>query len=66
MDPRPSFLNRNLGVITSLRLAHDNAGSNPNWLVEHVVIRNEFSGQAYKFTCGRWLGTAIDDGSCER
>ena len=53
-------------MITSLRLAHDNAGSNPNWLVEHVVIRNEFSGQAYKFTCGRWLGTAIDDGSCER
>ena len=35
-------------------------------LIEHVVIKNEFTGQAYKFVCGRWLGTGIDDGSNER
>jgi hypothetical protein len=35
---------RNLGVLTSLRLGHDNAGLTPNWLVEHVLIRNEFTG----------------------
>ena len=31
-----------------------------------MVIKNEFTGQAYKFVCGRWLGTGIDDGSNER
>ena len=61
-----SFWAKNLGVITSLRLAHDNAGSSPNWLVEHVLLRNEFTGQAFKFTCGRWLGQGVDDGSTER
>lgn len=63
---RPATLPRNLGVITSLRMAHDNAGSSPNWLVEHILLRNEFTGQAFKFTCGRWLGAGVDDGSTER
>ena len=36
-----SFWAKNLGIITSLRMGHDNAGNNPNWLVEHVVIKNE-------------------------
>merc|ERR1711981_855786 len=49
-----SFWAKNLGIITSLRLGHDNTGNNPNWLIEHVVIKNEFTGQAYKFVCGRW------------
>jgi len=34
--------------------------------VEHVLIRNEFTGATYKFACGRWLGSGQDDGSCER
>ena len=38
----------------------------PNWLVEHVVVRNEVTGQTYRFACGRWLGRSIDDGSTER
>ena len=57
---------RNLGVITSLRLGHDNVGGNPNWLIEHVLVRNEFTGHTFKFACGRWLGAGQDDGSCER
>merc|ERR1719431_1176823 len=61
-----SFWARNLGVLTSLRIGHDNAGLTPNWLVEHVLVRNEFTGQVYKFPCGRWLGKNIDDGSLER
>ena len=60
-----SFWAKNLGIITSLRMGHGNNGNNPNWLIEHVVIKNEFTGQAYKFTCGRWLGSNIDDGSTE-
>ena len=61
-----SFWARNLGLVTSLRLGHDNSGLTPNWLVEHVLVRNEFTGQCYKFHCGRWLGRGIDDGSSER
>lgn len=61
-----SFWATNLGVLTSLRLGHDNTGITPNWLVEHVLVRNEFTGHCYKFPCGRWLGRNIDDGSVER
>jgi hypothetical protein len=35
-------------------------------MVEHVVVRNEVTGQTFKFPCGRWLGRGIDDGSTER
>ena len=61
-----SFWARNLGHITSLRIGHDNSGLTPNWLVEHVLVKNEFTGHCYKFICGRWLGKGIDDGSMER
>lgn len=61
-----SFWAKNLGLVTSLRLGHDNSGLTPNWLVEHVLVRNEFTGHCYSFKCGRWLGKNIDDGSVER
>jgi len=61
-----SFWCKNLGILTSLRIGHDNSGLTPNWLVEHVLIKNEFTGHCYKFACGRWLGKSIDDGSIER
>ncbi|QQP49871.1 DENN domaincontaining protein 5Blike, partial [Caligus rogercresseyi] len=59
-----AFWATNVGVITSLRLGHDNVGS--SWQVEHVLVKNEFTGKMYKFACGRWLGHSIDDGSTER
>merc|ERR1719312_1369730 len=61
-----SFWAKNLGVLTSLRIGHDNSGLTPNWMVEHVLVKNEFTGHCYKFNCGRWLGKNIDDGSIER
>ncbi|XP_055601274.1 DENN domain-containing protein 5B isoform X2 [Uranotaenia lowii] len=60
------FHHKNLGVLTSLRLGHDDSGMSSKWLVEHVVVRNEVSGHTFKFPCGRWLGRGIDDGSIER
>lgn len=57
---------KNLGILTTLRIGHDNAGPSAKWLVEHVVVRNEVSGHTYKFPCGRWLGRGIDDSSTER
>ncbi|XP_022250655.1 DENN domain-containing protein 5A-like isoform X3 [Limulus polyphemus] len=60
------FQHKNLGILTTLRIGHDNTGISPKWMVEHVVVRNEITGHAYKFPCGRWLGKGVDDGSTER
>ncbi|WAR09276.1 DEN5A-like protein [Mya arenaria] len=57
---------KNLGVLTTLRIGHDNSGITPKWLIEYVLIRNEISGHTYKFVCGRWLGKGVEDGSIER
>ncbi|XP_014483405.1 PREDICTED: DENN domain-containing protein 5B isoform X4 [Dinoponera quadriceps] len=60
------FQHKNLGVLSTLRIGHDNTGMSPKWMVEHVVVRNEVTGHTFKFPCGRWLGRGIDDGSTER
>ncbi|XP_051168989.1 DENN domain-containing protein 5B isoform X1 [Leptopilina boulardi] len=60
------FHHKNLGVLSTLRIGHDNSGVSPKWMVEHVVVRNEVTGHTFKFPCGRWLGRGIDDGSTER
>ncbi|CAG0893317.1 unnamed protein product [Cyprideis torosa] len=56
----------NLGILSTLRIGHDNSGPHPNWRVKHVIVRNEITGHTYKFPCGRWLGRNVDDGSIER
>ncbi|GFR82162.1 DENN domain-containing protein 5A [Elysia marginata] len=61
-----NFENKNLGVLTTLRIGHDNTGMMPKWLVEYVLVRNELTGHTYRFSCGRWLGRGVDDGSTER
>ncbi|XP_066590065.1 DENN domain-containing protein 5B isoform X1 [Prorops nasuta] len=60
------FHHKNLGVLSTLRIGHDNTGLSPKWMVEHIVVRNEVTGHTFKFPCGRWLGKGIDDGSTER
>ncbi|KAM7356859.1 DENN domain containing pinstripe [Cochliomyia hominivorax] len=60
------FHYKNLGLLTTMRIGHDNSGTNNKWLVEHVVMRNEVTGHTYKFPCGRWLGKGVDDDSTER
>ncbi|KAH0949807.1 hypothetical protein HN011_010229 [Eciton burchellii] len=60
------FHHKNLGVLSTLRIGHDNTGLSPKWMVEHVVVRNEVTGHTFKFPCGRWLGRGIDDESTER
>ena len=39
-----SFWSTNIGIVTSLRLGHDNYGSSPNWLIDHIILRNEYTG----------------------
>ncbi|PIK33591.1 putative DENN domain-containing protein 5A isoform X1 [Apostichopus japonicus] len=60
------FSHQNLGMLTTVRIGHDNAGFLPRWLVDNVVIRNEITGHTYKFPCGKWIGKGVDDGSLER
>ncbi|XP_040190716.1 DENN domain-containing protein 5A [Rana temporaria] len=57
---------QNLGKLTTVQIGHDNSGLYAKWLVEFVMVRNEITGHAYKFPCGRWLGKGMDDGSLER
>lgn len=57
---------KNLGLLTTLRIGHDNTGLSPKWMIEHCLVRNDVTGHTYKFPCGRWLGKGIDDGSTER
>ena len=42
-----SFWSTNIGIVTSLRLGHDNYGSSPNWLIDHIILRNEYTGTKY-------------------
>ncbi|CAG9563036.1 unnamed protein product [Danaus chrysippus] len=60
------FHHKNLGILSTLRIGHDNTGLSPKWLLDQVYVRNEVTGHTYKFPCNRWLGTGVDDGSTER
>lgn len=35
-------------------------------IISQVIVRNEITGQTYRFPCGRWFGKGVDDGSLER
>ncbi|XP_072448386.1 DENN domain-containing protein 5A isoform X2 [Chiloscyllium punctatum] len=61
-----TFECQNLGKLTTVLIGHDNSGLYAKWLVDYIVVRNEITGHAYKFPCGRWLGKGVDDGSLER
>ncbi|CAF4935992.1 unnamed protein product [Pieris macdunnoughi] len=60
------FHHKNLGILSTLRIGHDNSGLSPRWLLDHIYGRNEVTGHTYLFPCNRWLGTGVDDGSTER
>nr|CAH7753124.1 unnamed protein product [Callosobruchus chinensis] len=60
------YKHKNLGVLTTLRIGHDNTGLYAKWMIDYIVVRNDITGHTYKFPCGRWLGRGVDDGSTER
>lgn len=39
---------QNLGVLTSMRIGHDNTGLYAKWMVDYVLVRNEVTGHTYK------------------
>ena len=42
------FQHKNIGLLTTLRIGHDNSGMSPKWMVEHVLVRNEVTGHTWK------------------
>eukprot|EP00118_Oscarella_pearsei_P007105 m.33655 g.33655 ORF g.33655 m.33655 type:complete len:1260 (+) comp31862_c0_seq1:95-3874(+) len=56
----------NLGLLTTIRIGHDNAGLSPGIFIETVIVRNFVTDAVWKFPCGRWLSRSEDDGSIER
>ncbi|KAG5685101.1 hypothetical protein PVAND_014301 [Polypedilum vanderplanki] len=63
---------KNLGILRTLRIGIDATQStstltaSSKFHLDCVWIRNEVTGHAWKFSCNRWLGKGIDDGSMER
>ena len=39
---------KNMGVLTTMRIGHDNSGMMPRWLVEYILVRNELTGHTYR------------------
>ncbi|KAK0393230.1 hypothetical protein QR680_000107 [Steinernema hermaphroditum] len=66
-----TFDHMNLGVLSTLRIGHDRekiekSGTPPKWFLDYVIVRNQITSQTYRFSCGRWFGRGVDDGSLER
>lgn len=58
--PRP------LGTIQSVRVWHNNAGSNPSWFLSRVLVRDLQTDKTVWFVCNRWLAVEEDDGQIDR
>ncbi|KAJ1365008.1 hypothetical protein KIN20_025212 [Parelaphostrongylus tenuis] len=61
--PLFKFDHKNLGVLSTLRIGHQLGHEKPpKWYLEYVIVRNEITGQMYRFPCGRWFGAGAEDG----
>ncbi|CAD5212281.1 unnamed protein product [Bursaphelenchus okinawaensis] len=59
-----TFDHKNLGILTTLRIGHREKIS--KWLLQYVLVRNNITGQLYKFNCKKWFGRSVEDGALER
>lgn len=53
-----------LGRLTSVRVRHDNSGSDPAWLLESVRIVDEERNTIFTFPCLQWLAGTGDCKNC--
>ncbi|XP_043937521.1 polycystic kidney disease protein 1-like 2 [Protopterus annectens] len=51
-----------LGELQSIRLWHDNSGSNPSWYINRVMVHDLDMDKKWYFLCNSWL--SIDVGEC--
>ncbi|KAK6739280.1 hypothetical protein RB195_020994 [Necator americanus] len=60
--PLFKFDHKNLGVLSTLRIGHASGTEKPpKWYLDYVIVRNEITGQMYRFPCGRWFGQGVED-----
>ncbi|XP_032892399.1 polycystic kidney disease protein 1-like 2 [Amblyraja radiata] len=50
-----------LGDLQSIRLWHDNSGSNPSWYANRVTVLDLETDQRWSFLCNSWLAIDVDD-----
>ncbi|XP_056288042.1 lipoxygenase homology domain-containing protein 1-like isoform X1 [Pseudoliparis swirei] len=55
-----------MGELQKVRVEHDNAGTNPSWLLDRVEVTNTANGVTTIFLCGKWLDTKRADGLIAR
>uniref|UniRef100_A0A1I8GBW5 PLAT domain-containing protein n=1 Tax=Macrostomum lignano TaxID=282301 RepID=A0A1I8GBW5_9PLAT len=58
----PSYLGR----LTHARIWHDNAGSDPKWYFNRLLVEDLQTGDKYFFICNRWFAFDEDDGMVDR
>ncbi|CAD6199179.1 unnamed protein product [Caenorhabditis auriculariae] len=69
--PLFKFDHKNLGILSTLRIGHQKSEKPQKWFLDYVLVRNEITGQSYRFPCGRWFGEdrwfgSGEDGTLER
>ncbi|KAK2179893.1 hypothetical protein NP493_465g00008 [Ridgeia piscesae] len=52
----------NIGDVYKIRIAHDNSGEFPGWLVDEVSMLDIHTQEQLVFPCHRWLSRDEDDG----
>ena len=60
------YLPSSLGQLLYLHIWHDNAGDDPSWNLDHVVVRDTLSNERWSFMCGEWLAVESNDGKTEK
>ncbi|CAH8637688.1 unnamed protein product [Heterobilharzia americana] len=58
--------NRNLGLLSTIQVGHDNSGSSPKWFIEFILVFNRMTNHLYLFPCYHWFGLGIEDDALER
>nr|CAH8869258.1 unnamed protein product [Trichobilharzia regenti] len=58
--------NRNLGLLSTIQVGHDNSGSAPKWFIEFILVYNRMTNHLYLFPCYHWFGLGIEDDALER
>ena len=54
-----------LGNLTDIRIWHDNAGTNPAWFLQHVVITDKRTDDVWYFFANKWLSLDKRGGSIQ-
>ncbi|XP_042293729.1 polycystic kidney disease protein 1-like 3 [Sceloporus undulatus] len=57
---------RPLGDLHAVRLWHNEAGPNPSWFVQRLVVQDLSARKRWLFLCNCWLASDMDDGQVDK